>query len=613
LSFVIWILLFNQAQNVFALDFTPPPFNDLSFKGQYYNQSVPDPIEIPAGGSQEVIVRFKNAGESVWENTGANYVSVYTVDPNYRPSDFACSNWLAKSQVGKILKTTKPGEIAEVKINLCAPEKLGSYEERFYFASENHTWIKSTYFYLKIKVIATEVNDEIDGDDEDDETPSPPQSSPQVGEEDAGEAEAKILGLQSKYLAVKQGSMVEDFALMYQNLSNEAWDEYELKAELVASDYSLFDSSWESSDVILEKTRKVLSDKDTGWLKFKIKAPPKKGDYDINFYLERNGEKILGSDLKVNLKVATDASNYEEEAEVVLTRELIAEPNIRVRLYQPTTYVKFRSSYDYQVYAGDERKLVLPKNTLVKLSYEGDENGVYIFEGGGEAFSTKEKIRMVPKDMKHYFEIPTLARTITWKGDERFDEYRGIMEYVYSPRDQAIYVVNELPMSSYVAGIGEMSDSSPLEYMKAIMVAARSYAYYHLTNGVPADQRTYDVWASTVDQLYLGYAHEKNAPNAVKAQQETFGEMVTYDREPVVTPYFGHSDGWTRTWKQAWGGTNKEWLQQVRTPHDDGKSMFGHGVGISMDDAAQRARVDGWDYKEILQYYYTGVSVERVY
>jgi len=61
----------------------------------------------------------------------------------------------------------------------------------------------------------------------------------------------------------------------------------------------------------------------------------------------------------------------------------------------------------------------------------------------------------------------TLARTVTWKGSRRFDTYRGIMEYVYSDKKDVMYIVNELPMSSYIAGIGEMSDSAPFEYMKA--------------------------------------------------------------------------------------------------------------------------------------------------
>jgi peptidoglycan hydrolase-like amidase len=47
--------------------------------------------------------------------------------------------------------------------------------------------------------------------------------------------------------------------------------------------------------------------------------------------------------------------------------------------------------------------------------------------------------------------------------------------------------------------------------------------------------------------------------------------------------------------------------------YDKGKTMWGHGVGISGSDALARAGKDGWLYDQILKYYYTGVEVEKIY
>ena len=174
-------------------------------------------------------------------------------------------------------------------------------------------------------------------------------------------------------------------------------------------------------------------------------------------------------------------------------------------------------------------------------------------------------------------------------------------------------MINELLLDEYVAGIGETSNGAAMEYIKALLVAARSYAYYQMNNGVPLDQRTYDVVATTADQLYMGYNSEVLMPRVVQAARATYGEMVTYSGTPVITPYFGHSDGHTRSWTQVWGGTSKAWLQPVECKYDVGESMFGHGVGMSAQDAAYRADKDAWTYDQLLKHYYTGVAVERIY
>ena len=162
-------------------------------------------------------------------------------------------------------------------------------------------------------------------------------------------------------------------------------------------------------------------------------------------------------------------------------------------------------------------------------------------------------------------------------------------------------------------GIAETDNASHYEYIKAVLVAARSYAYFNIYNGTPQEKRTFDVYGSTIDQLYLGYNSEIAMPVVAKAAKDSYGQMVTYNNEPVTTPYFGHSDGYTRGWKEVWGGTDKAWLKPVEAKYDKGKSMYGHGVGMSCRDASFRAVKDNWDYEKILNYYYTDTAVEQIY
>jgi peptidoglycan hydrolase-like amidase len=99
----------------------------------------------------------------------------------------------------------------------------------------------------------------------------------------------------------------------------------------------------------------------------------------------------------------------------------------------------------------------------------------------------------------------------------------------------------------------------------------------------------------------------------VQAVNETKGQVVTYQKDVVVTPYFGHSDGMTRTWSSVFGGKDKPWLVPVVTPYDQGLTMFGHGVGMSANDAYGHAKTDLWDYTKILKYYYNGIEVSKIY
>lgn len=294
---------------------------------------------------------------------------------------------------------------------------------------------------------------------------------------------------------------------------------------------------------------------------------------------------------------------FDECAPVTPVRELIPEPTIRVGLYKTTEEIRFQSEFPYQVYAGEELQGELPPGTLAQLNYH---EGTYSFSSMELTFDSKNYLRLVPSDSKHYFQILNYQRKLSGRGQMSFNIYRGTMEYKFSPKSAMPYIINELPLDLYVRGVTEISDGASIEYLKALSVAARSYANSRIDTTTPKDKRTFDVYPTTADQLYLGYLSEVTMPRYASAVQATAGQMVTYKTKPVVTYYFSHSDGKTRAGKQPW-------LQSVEAKHDKGLKMLGHGIGMSGRDAMLRASKDGWNYEQILKHYYTGVEVERVY
>jgi hypothetical protein len=291
--------------------------------------------------------------------------------------------------------------------------------------------------------------------------------------------------------------------------------------------------------------------------------------------------------------------------EVAPVRELITEPLVRVGLYKTSEPVKFKSNFVYQIWNGGELRGLISPGELVEINYT---NRLYNFKSDSLEFGSKDYFRLVPQDQNNYFSLVNYSRAVKGRSKINFNVYHGTLEYRYSPKSKMPYIINELPLDLYVQGIAETSEGVPMEYMKALSVAARSYANA-LISSVPAtEKRLFDVYATTADQLYLGYNSELFMPKFVLATQATAGEMVTYRSNPVITFYFSHSSGNTKS-----AGKDRPWLKSVVAKYDKGKKMSGHGIGMSNYDAQQRALREGLNYKQILEYYYTDTAVEKIY
>ena len=190
--------------------------------------------------------------------------------------------------------------------------------------------------------------------------------------------------------------------------------------------------------------------------------------------------------------------------------------------------------------------------------------------------------------------------------------YRGNLTVVENA--SGFLVINTLPLEQYVAGVVETSElGSSSNYLRAMAVVVRSYALNKIQTRA---KNLFDVYASTNDQLYKGYGAEIDRPKWKKAVTKTRGMVVTYAGEPVLTPYFAQSAGTTKSFKAVWGGKEeKPWLIPVKTNYDKAskRKLYGHGVGLSQKDAANRAETEGLSMKDLLGYYYVGTAVERWY
>lgn len=301
----------------------------------------------------------------------------------------------------------------------------------------------------------------------------------------------------------------------------------------------------------------------------------------------------------------TTTINYEVNTD----RELISEPNIRVGLKKTKDYINFVSKQDYQIVSNGEVVAILPANEKAKISYK---NGEYFFKSESLDLESKTFWRFEPVDSDSIFNIPGCKISYTGRKIE-YCAYRGTLEYRYSPKSKMTYLVNELSLEDYMKGIAETDNNSAEGYIKAVLVAARSYAYKNISNLAPTDKRLFDVYATTQDQLYLGYTSEQKMPRVAQFAHDTAGEMVTYNSNVVTTPYFSHTNGATKDFKNAKGINDRPWLTSVKCVYDKYKKFAGHGLGMSAHDALMRATKDKTGYVELLMYYYSNTQVEKIY
>lgn len=197
-------------------------------------------------------------------------------------------------------------------------------------------------------------------------------------------------------------------------------------------------------------------------------------------------------------------------------------------------------------------------------------------------------------------------------GPGPFNRYRTVLEVRVNDRKNGLWAINELRVEDYLRGLAESTDAGHAEYQKTLAVAARTYALYHLFLGGRQPHNGFTITNTANDQLYAGYDYESRIPDFNAQVKATRGIAVTDEDKPIAALYFSGSDGKTRSGEDVWRSKRFPYLQAKNDPYG-GKTLRGHGTGLSAQGAAGFAKNDGWNFRKILTYYYTGVKLERAY
>ncbi len=395
---------------------------------------------------------------------------------------------------------------------------------------------------------------------------------------------------------------------------NKGWGRVRLVPKGAPNDPRQFRSaSWAAADIVSVLPVAVLNPGESTTLTLPVKAPLTPGTYTEEYVLAATGiGAIPGGTVPVTITVQPDQAPLLDQ-----------EPAVRVGIFSQgkNPSVEIRPN-GFAKLATTDGTILLEPVTFVHINKEGIK---YRWLSGDATGLTDLPIRVEAPATT----VLTLEGWVNKPGGSttNYNAYRGTLEFRTTSSGQT-WVINELPVESYLAGLAETSASSPLEFRKTLLTAARTYALYHNAKKTKHAADNFDLNATT-DQVYRGYNREAKDPSVREAAEATRGMVFFHpaaraENNPngiALAAYSACTDGRTRSFQEAFGGDGTRTPYLVSVPDPDGicinaryrQGLDGnHMVGISGSGGIAAARA-GKRYDEILAYYYTGILLTKYY
>ena len=159
--------------------------------------------------------------------------------------------------------------------------------------------------------------------------------------------------------------------------------------------------------------------------------------------------------------------------------------------------------------------------------------------------------------------------------------------------------VQEMDLDEYVKGTipAEMANGANMDMLEAEAICSRTFAASGMRHG------NANVCTANNHCQYWSDVHTPRGDLAVEA---THGVGILQNNQLITAYYTGHCvNGHTRNSEEVYGYT--PYCRSVSCPCGQ-PLMWGSGVGMCQT-GAQILGASGWDYYDILNHYYTGVTV----
>lgn len=218
-------------------------------------------------------------------------------------------------------------------------------------------------------------------------------------------------------------------------------------------------------------------------------------------------------------------------------------------------------SFGYEDLNGDYVELGSTQARQITVQAE-DGAGVAVYDGGAEPVAS-----MTGTGRSAYLQVRPNAdggEALTALGQRR---YYGDFAFAVLGGEK-LTVVNQVDMERYVMGVCacEMSESWPVEALKAQAVAARTYAQKMIRNSVYYYNCGFDLTADTYCQAYLGT--ENVGRNIETAVRETENCYLTY-RDALADALYSAADGGaTESNVNVFGNQSHPYLVGIIDPYE---------------------------------------------
>ncbi len=566
----------------------------------------PQTVNVEAGEAQAVQMRVQNTGTTTWERGGGNFISVYTVEPNYHPSPYRGNSWFSDHQFGGLVESAvAPGETGTVEFLVYGPPNFeGTLVESFRMAAEDVSWIGSS-FNITMNVGGAVVEE------------VPVVTVPTTS--GAG-YDGELVVSSVNEVSARAGQMIP-LKLAFLNNGTKTWQSIEVQAPStrIATGSSNFQHlSWESNTVAYRNASASVAPGATTVVDVFFQAPASNGTHTATFQLVADDVELEDAVVRIPVTVTggsaeriDDPVNEERVDQIVSDGALIEEPRVRVGIDQVTgEEVIFTADTEVTVVESDVgyERFVIPAGQAMRVSY--NSQGKYAFESAGIVHVADSYLRFEGVDHDTIFTVSSFSDVRSWNTSLNDNMFRDTLEIRYNSKKDRVWLINELPMEYYVYGVDESSNYAPEEYHKALATAARTYAMYAWETKSKYSGEFIELRSTTYDQVYHGYGAEIRRDNWVNSTQATEGTTIQYEGDTIIAAYFSRSDGRTRDWADVWG-RDVPYAIGVEVPCEAGQTMWGHGVGMSALGAVCLAEEEGYTFDQILHHFYTGVDLIR--
>lgn len=277
------------------------------------------------------------------------------------------------------------------------------------------------------------------------------------------------------------------------------------------------------------------------------------------FWIFGGGDQPASSTIESTLAPQADATPESTDAPAAATvAERTSEDSavLRVRLLSLEQPQALGLTLDGSYSVESDGGFRFARGTAVSVAADGDRvllscGGLTIDMGASVAFTR----HAIDEGQPNGLYIHESLRDALYTGD-----------LYLSAKDGRLDPVLYIDVEDYLYGVVpyEMSDSFPIEALKAQAVAARTYALNRREN---AGTRPYDVVDTTADQVFRGY--NPDYTNVIEAVDATRGVVGMY-KGKYATCYFSASNGGqTALPSQLWGYSGDYGYLDVRDdPYD---------------------------------------------